>query len=124
MERKAVKTSIAEEHSFRSNRTSNYNINDYLPPSFETMSRTLVFASRLREKTYTEPNERTSASELTEVKRKLERAEEEKGKIREEMEKMERQAEAREKLIIEKEEIMKEKEKKDETIKLLTAKVS
>lgn len=102
MERKAVRSINAEEHSFRSNRTTNYNINDYLPPSFEAMSRTSVFASRLREKTYTEPNEKTVASEMAEVKRRLERAEEEKANLRKEMEKMARQAEAREKLILEK----------------------
>lgn len=64
MEKKGVRTTTAEEQSFRSNRTSNYNINDYLPPAVEAMSRVSVFASRMRDKIYTEPNERSSALEM------------------------------------------------------------
>ena len=121
MERKAVKSTSYEEHSYRSNRSSGYNINDYLPPGVEAMFRVSVFASRMRDKIYTEPNERTTALEVAEVKRKLERAEEENGNLRKEAERMARIAEAREKLITEKDELLKEK---DEAIRQLAAKLS
>lgn len=60
MERIAVKSMVIgaqeQEHSFRTNRTATqYNINDYLPPSINSISRTSVFASRQKEKMYTEP---------------------------------------------------------------------
>lgn len=92
MERKAMRTTTIEEQSFRSNRTSSYNINDYLPPAVEVMSRVSVFGSRMRDKIYTEPNERSSALEVAEIKRKLERADEENGNLRKEVEKIARLA--------------------------------
>ena len=68
MERMAAKSLMGgshEEHSFRSNRTaSHYNINDYLPPSMGGLSRTSIFASRQKEKIYTEPNDRVNNLEV------------------------------------------------------------
>jgi hypothetical protein len=81
MERMAAKSQMTiphEEHSFRSNRTlTHYNVNDYLPPTISAMSRTSVFASRQKEKVYTEPNDRVNSIEIMEVKRRLEKQEEE-----------------------------------------------
>lgn len=92
MERHAAKSLVSgsqEEHSFRSNRTaSHYNINDYLPPSLGGLSRTSVFASRQKEKIYTEPNDRVNSLELIEIKRKLERQEEERESFRREIERL------------------------------------
>lgn len=84
------------------------------------MSRVSVFASRMKDKIYTEPIERNSGLEMAEIKRKLERAEEENDNLRAEVEKMVRLAEAREKLITEKDELLKERE---DSIKQLTAKL-
>jgi hypothetical protein len=77
MERMAVRSQVTgpqdQEHSFRSMRsTTQYNINDYLPPSTCAFSRKSVYASRQKEKIYTEPNDRVAAIEVNEIKKKME----------------------------------------------------
>ena len=69
MERIAVRSFVTgpQEHelSFRSMKsTTNYNIYDYLPPSVNGLSRNSVYASRQKEKIYTEPNDRAATLEV------------------------------------------------------------
>jgi hypothetical protein len=74
MERMAIRSTGApeQEHSFRSNRTATqYNINDYLPPTINSFSRTSVVASRQKDKIYTEPNDRNTVIEANQIKKVL-----------------------------------------------------
>nr|BAK00602.1 predicted protein [Hordeum vulgare subsp. vulgare] len=87
---KTGKTTISESHdheySFRSNRAlSHYNINDYLPPTFNSISRPSLLLAN--EKTYTEPNDR-NGGDVSEFRRMMEKNEEEKQHLKREIEKL------------------------------------